>query len=233
MPLWKLNHLTRKCPIWLSLVLALWCYWELKWNRRRACLVLLARRRTKPSHSTRCIFVLSIGLEAKGGIRDWYRMASWKKTYFITCHTGFTTGHCFMAYIRKIWEFTAKHTVLVTNQIVGHVVMFWLVTLKADSHITCRAHAVPLPCRAAKGLERVFPIWFTHCGRVWFALAMSCPCHAPTMPFFSRPQHSTAIERRPCCTVALRRLAWSEYGMDVACVNQTRPHCVNQMGKTF
>jgi hypothetical protein len=32
------------------------------------------------------------------------------------------------------------------------------VLLKADSHIACRAHAVPLPCRAAKGLECVFPI---------------------------------------------------------------------------
>ena len=31
-------------------------------------------------------------------------------------------------------------------------------TLKADSHIAYRAHAVPLPCRAAKGLECVFPI---------------------------------------------------------------------------
>ena len=31
-------------------------------------------------------------------------------------------------------------------------------TLKADSHTTCRAHAVPLPCRAARGLECVFPI---------------------------------------------------------------------------
>jgi hypothetical protein len=30
--------------------------------------------------------------------------------------------------------------------------------LKADSHIACRAHAVPLPCRAVKGLECVFPI---------------------------------------------------------------------------
>ena len=30
--------------------------------------------------------------------------------------------------------------------------------LKADSHIACRVHAVPLPCRAAKGLECVFPI---------------------------------------------------------------------------
>jgi len=30
----------------------------------------------------------------------------------------------------------------------------------------CRARAVPLPCRAAKGLECVFTIWFTQCGRV-------------------------------------------------------------------
>jgi hypothetical protein len=62
-------------------------------------------------------------------------------------------------------------------------------TLQADSHKACRAHVVPLPCRAAKGLECVFPIWFTQCGRVWFTLVMPCPSHAPTMPFFSRPQH--------------------------------------------
>jgi hypothetical protein len=30
--------------------------------------------------------------------------------------------------------------------------------LKTDSHIAYSAHAVPLPCRAAKGLECVFPI---------------------------------------------------------------------------
>ena len=102
--------------------------------------------------------------------------------------------------------------------------------LTADSHIACSTHAVPLPCRAAKGLERVIPTWFTQCGRVWFTFAMPCPCHAPTMPFFSRPHHSTAFSRRPCCAMALRRTAWSEHGM--ASVNQTRPHCVNQMGKT-
>jgi len=38
--------------------------------------------------------------------------------------------------------------------------------------MACRAHAIPLPCHAAKGLECVFPIWFTQCGRVWFTLAM-------------------------------------------------------------
>jgi len=71
------------------------------------------------------------------------------------------------------------------------------VSLKADSHIACRAHAVPLPCRAGKGLECVFPIWFTQCGRIWFTLAMPRPCHALTLPFFSSPRHSTAVERRP------------------------------------
>jgi hypothetical protein len=39
-----------------------------------------------------------------------------------------------------------------------------------------------------------------------------------------------AVSQRPCCPVALRRTAWSEHGM--ASVNQTRPLCVNQMGKT-
>jgi len=67
---------------------------------------------------------------------------------------------------------------------------------KTDSHMACHSHAVPMPCRAAEGLECIFHIWFTQCGRVWFTLAVPCPCHAPTMPFFSRPQHSTAVDRQ-------------------------------------
>jgi hypothetical protein len=31
-------------------------------------------------------------------------------------------------------------------------------TIKADSHIACRAHAFPPPCHVAKGLECVFPV---------------------------------------------------------------------------
>jgi hypothetical protein len=52
--------------------------------------------------------------------------------------------------------------------------------LKDDSHIACPAHAVlmPRPCRAAKGLECVFPTWFTQCGHVWFTLAMPCSDNA-------------------------------------------------------
>jgi hypothetical protein len=50
------------------------------------------------------------------------------------------------------------------------------------------------------------------------------PCHANAVPM-------------PRCSVALRSrflngmfVAW--HGLEMACVNQTRPHCVNQMGKT-
>ena len=41
-----------------------------------------------------------------------------------------------------------------------------------------------------------------------------------------------AVSRRTGCAVALRRTAWSEHGMGAASVNQTRPHCVNQIEKT-
>jgi hypothetical protein len=41
-----------------------------------------------------------------------------------------------------------------------------------------------------------------------------------------------AASRRPCCAVALRRTAWARHGPGMASVNQTRPHCINQMEKT-
>jgi hypothetical protein len=44
------------------------------------------------------------------------------------------------------------------------------------------------------------------------------------------------VSRRPCCDVALRRTAWSTWHgrvLGMTSVNQTRPHCVNQMGKTY
>jgi hypothetical protein len=61
---------------------------------------------------------------------------------------------------------------------------------KTDSHITCRAHVVHLPCRATKSLECVFPIWFTQCGRVGFTLAMPQPCNP--RPCRSSQSHGTA-----------------------------------------
>jgi hypothetical protein len=56
-----------------------------------------------------------------------------------------------------------------------------------DSHI---------PCRVAKDLDCVVPIWFTKCDRVWFTHAMPRPWRAPTMPFWQRLFKATAQHSR-------------------------------------
>jgi len=70
--------------------------------------------------------------------------------------------------------------------------------LQADSHIACCAHAIH---HAAKGFRmclsyliyKVQPCMIHTC----HDMPTLHPCHALTMPFFSRPCHSMAIERRP------------------------------------
>jgi hypothetical protein len=61
-------------------------------------------------------------------------------------------------------------------------------------------HAVPLPYRAAKGLDSVFPIWFTQCGRIWFTPAM--PSAFRSESGFSRPRHSEAWAWYGTCELA-------------------------------
>ena len=54
-----------------------------------------------------------------------------------------------------------------------------------------------VPCRAAKGLGRVFPILFTQCGSVRFTFAMPRPCHH--RPCLSSQGHGTARPRETAC----------------------------------
>ena len=58
----------------------------------------------------------------------------------------------------------------------------------------CRTHSIPLPYLPAKGLECVFPIWITQCGRVWSTLTMPDPCHP--RPCRSSQGHGTACPSR-------------------------------------
>jgi hypothetical protein len=70
-------------------------------------------------------------------------------------------------------------------------------TLKTDSHIACRAHAVPMP-RPYHALPlRVKIVSFQFDLHIAAVSDTQSPCHALTMSFFSRPRHSTAVERRP------------------------------------
>jgi hypothetical protein len=73
----------------------------------------------------------------------------------------------------------------------------------------CRAHAFPLPCRAANGLECVSLIWFTQCGRVWFTLSMPRPCHP--RPWRSSQGYGTAWPPRDALWANYQRSASSGY----------------------
>jgi len=129
--------------------------------------------------------------------------AVWSKPLTQMC--TFKLFKTFQKLFRRVWphknvaEILLQHgnTATLKSENTGSNHRTWEDSSEADSHIACRAHAIPLPCRAAKGLECVFPVWFTQCGRVRFTLAMLCPCPALTMPFFSRPWHSTAVKRQP------------------------------------
>jgi len=52
------------------------------------------------------------------------------------------------------------------------------------------------PCHAAKGLEYVFPIWYTRCGHVWFTLAMRMQCSSHAILLKATAQH---IRRETAC----------------------------------
>jgi hypothetical protein len=148
-----------------------------------------------------------------------------------------------------------------------------------DSHIACRAHAVPLPCRAVNShmprrapvmlrqfhvlresprgsrkypncqsnslTDRLFcsvllPLFtvvgMDRCEEDWYASDNNF-CRTPRG---SRKKPEAGKEPTGLLSTAVLCLglekngmvrAWNGHGM--SSVNQTRPHCVNQMGKTY
>jgi hypothetical protein len=115
------------------------------------------------------------------------------------------------------WVFKYTHVIL---SFLFKGVEWLILTFPALRYFTptmpfpCVAHAVHLPCRAAKCLDCVFPIWFTQCGRDWFTLVMPRPCHARAMP---RPCHATTMPfwKRLLKTKAQRVMgaSWALHGM--------------------
>ena len=72
----------------------------------------------------------------------------------------------------------------------------------------CPCRSPAMPCHS-KGLERVSPIWFTQCGRVWFTFSM--PCHAMFRPCRSSQGHGTARPSRDGLWATCPRSASSGY----------------------
>ena len=97
----------------------------------------------------------------------------------------------------------------------------------------CRAHSDPLPCRAAKGLECISHLIYTvrpcliH---TCHAMPMHCFDHAVLLK--TTAQHGRGETAVLCCGLEKNGMVTAWHGHGMASVNQTRPHCVNQMGKT-
>jgi hypothetical protein len=90
----------------------------------------------------------------------------------------------------------------------------------------CRAHAVPLPCRVAKGLECLSHLIYTvrpYLIHTYHAMPMPCSDYAVLLKATARPSLDGRAMPWPC---------EERHGHGMASVKQTRPHCVNQMGKT-
>jgi hypothetical protein len=83
----------------------------------------------------------------------------------------------------------------------------------------CCSHAVPLPCRSYKGLDCVFPIWFTQCGRVWFTHTMPFPCCSPAMPRYA------FLKATSQCNGRVVAVSWQSDGMGTA----WERHCVREL----
>jgi hypothetical protein len=119
-------------------------------------------------------------------------------------------------------------------------------TLKAESHIPCRSHAVPLLFQRPIHTYHAVPLPRpgNSTGVLCFTLATASEIGMLLITNFlelgvvSR-QHAVTLPPRPCHepAMALRGrfqkgifVAWQGNGM--ARVNQTRPHCVNTTGNT-
>jgi hypothetical protein len=122
-----------------------------------------------------------------------------------------------------------------------------------NSHMLFRAHAILRQCRVLRESprgSRKYPNWSSYSLTSWYASdnkLRGTPRGSRKKPKAGRPPTcrlwtADANSHMPChamprCAVALRSriqnsmvVVW--HGRGMACVNQTRPHCVNQMGKT-
>ena len=92
-------------------------------------------------------------------------------------------------------------------------------------------------CAGIGNKHKAIKPWIRH-GRTYTVRpCLIHTCHAMPMPCSDHAVLLKATAQHGRAVVALRRTAWSEHGMgmawhSMASVNQTRPHCVNQMGKT-
>jgi hypothetical protein len=111
-----------------------------------------------------------------------------------------------------------------------HCVWMGSVALKADSHVPCRSPAVlkidsHIPCWSPAILWECSVSHWPPTSEIGMLLITNFL----ELGVASR-QYTVTLPPRPCH--GLERSLSERHIRDMACENQTRPHCVNQMGKT-
>ena len=103
--------------------------------------------------------------------------------------------------------------------------------IKADSHIVCRAHAVPLPCCDAKGLECLSHLIYT------VQPCLIHTCHAMLMPFSDHAfllkatvQHGHLSTAVLCCGLEKNGMVGAWHGK---CESDTAALCKSNGKDTF
>ena len=110
----------------------------------------------------------------------------------------------------------------------------WAVTAKSANCLTVGGvtHSMPCPCRAHTVPLRVKNVSFPfdlHSAAVSVS-HLSCLAHAVLLK--ATAQHGRLSTAVLCCGVEKNGMVVAWHGHGTASVNDTRPHCVNQMGKT-
>ena len=97
----------------------------------------------------------------------------------------------------------------------------------------CRVHAVPLPCHAPKGFKMCLShlIYTVRPCLIHTCHAMPLPCSDHAVLLKAATQHGRLLTVVLCCGIEKNGMVGAWHGRGMASVNQTRPHCVNQMGK--
>jgi hypothetical protein len=88
-------------------------------------------------------------------------------------------------------------------------------------------------CRASKGLECLSHLIYTVRPRLihtCHAAPMPCSNHAVLLKVTA--QHGRLSTAMLCCGLEKNGVVRAWHGLGIASVNQTRQHCINQMGKT-
>ena len=97
----------------------------------------------------------------------------------------------------------------------------------------CRSHAAPMPFRYGFRMCLSHLIYTVRLCLIHTCHAMSKPCSDHAVLLKATAQHGPLSTAMLCRGLEKNGMVgtWHEHGM--ASVSQTRPHCVNQMGKTY